>query len=99
LQIAQSDSALTFGADTAPLVLYDGKTVIMQALDSTAEVRVTARWIGNAFLVSREIAGGARISEDYVRGADGNELTVFVHFDGGLGRSLDFRRVYDLIPS
>jgi len=96
LQIAETDSTVTFGADTAPLVLFDGKTRVVPALDSIAEVTITARWIGNAFLVSRQVAGGGRVSEDYVKAADGTQLTVFVHFDGGRGRSLDFRRVYDV---
>jgi len=34
LQIAQDDSALTFGADTAPLALHgDGRTIVIPALD------------------------------------------------------------------
>ena len=69
---------------------------MVPALDSIAEVTITARWIGNAFLVSRQVAGGGRVSEDYVKAADGTQLTVFVHFDGGRGRYLDFRRVYDV---
>jgi hypothetical protein len=98
LQIAQDDSALTFGADTAPLVLHgDGRTLVIPPIDSTAEVHITARWLGNAFLVSREVVGGGRVTEDYVKSADGTQVTVYVHFDGGVGRSLDFRRVYDLI--
>lgn len=100
LQIAQGDSALTFGADTAPLALRgDGRTLVFPALDSTAEVRITSRWLGNAFLVSREVTGGGRVTEDYVKSTDGTQITVYVHFDGGVGRSFDFRRVYDLIVS
>ena len=99
LQIAQSDSALTFGADTAPLVLYEGRAVVIPARDSLADVTVTARWIGNAFLVMRQVTGGGRVSEDYVKGADGTQIAVYVHFDGGLGRTLDFRRIYDLVSN
>ena len=99
LQIAQTDSTVTFGADADPaaLVLGDGKTIVVPALDSVAEVTITSRWIGNAFLVSRQVAGGGKVSEDYVKTADGTRLTVFVHFDGGQQRTLDFRRVYDLV--
>lgn len=99
LQIAETDSTVTFGADTAAQVFGDGKTIVIPALDSVAEMTISSRWIGNAFLVSRQVAGGGKVSEDYVKSADGKEITVFVHFDGGQGRSLDFRRVYDLVTT
>ncbi|HWH04718.1 MAG TPA: hypothetical protein VN674_13575 [Gemmatimonadales bacterium] len=99
LQIAETDSTVTFGTDPAALVLGDGKTMVVPAVDSIAEVTITSRWIGNAFLVSRQVAGGGKVSEDYVKAADGTQLTVFVHFDGGQERTLDFRRVYDLVAN
>ena len=99
LQIAETDSTVTFGAETAAVVLGDGNTMVVPALDSVAEVTITSRWIGNAFLVSRLVAGGGKVSEDYVKAADGTQLTVFVHFDGGQERTLDFRRVYDLVAN
>lgn len=99
LQIAETDSTVTFGTDAVAFVLGDGKTMVVPALDSMAEVTITSRWIGNAFLVSRQVAGGGKVSEDYVKAADGTQLTVFVHFDGGQERTLDFRRVYDLVAN
>ena len=100
LVVAQTDSTVTFGGDTATLVLHgDGRPVVIPPRDSAAEVRVNARWIGNAFLVTRQVAGGGRVSQDYLRSPDGLQITVIVHFDGGVGRSLDFRLVYDLLPS
>jgi hypothetical protein len=73
--------------------------MIIPARDSLAEMTITARWIGNAFLVSRQVASGGRVTEDYVKAADGTQINVFVHFDGGLGRTLDFRRIYDLVSN
>ena len=100
LAVAQTDSTITFVGDTATVPLYgDGRTVVIPPNDSAAEVRITSRWLGNAFLVSRQVVGGGRVTEDYLRSADGSQITVIVHFDGGVGRSLDFRLVYDLIAS
>ncbi|HTY07062.1 MAG TPA: hypothetical protein VMC86_11125 [Gemmatimonadales bacterium] len=100
LAVAQTDSTVTFGGDTATVPLHgDGRTVVIPPNDSASEVRITARWLGNAFLVSRQVVGGGRVTEDYLRSADGSQITVIVHFDGGVGRSLDFRLVYDLIAS
>ena len=98
LVVAQTDSTVTFGGDTASLALYgDGRTTVLPPVDSAAEVRVTARWLGNAFLVVRQVAGGGRVTQDYLRSPDGLQVAVITHFDGGVGRSLDFRVVYDLV--
>ena len=99
LRIAQSDSTMVLDADTMPLVLHtDGRTLVMPAVDSANEVQVTARWLGNAFLVKHAVVGGGWVTEDYLKTGDA-QITIYVHFDGGLGRSLDFRRVYTLISS
>lgn len=99
LQITQDDSTMAFGADTMPLVLHaDGRTLVIPAVDTTDEVQVTARWLGNAFLVKHAVVGGGWVTEDYLKTGDA-QITIYVHFDGGLGRSLDFRRVYTLISS
>lgn len=88
---------MAFGADTMPLVLHsDGRTLVIPAVDSADEVEVTARWLGNAFLVKHAVVGGGWVTEDYLKTGDA-QITIYVHFDGGLGRSLDFRRVYTLI--
>ncbi len=36
-----------------------------------------------------------KVTEDYLRSQDGKQLYVIVKFEGGRGRSLEFRRVYD----
>jgi len=98
LEVAQTDSTVAFGGDTASLILHgDGRTLVIPPLDSAAEVRVSARWLGNAFLVTRQVVGGGRVTQDYLRSSDGLQITVITHFDGGAGRSLDFRLVYDLL--
>src|SRR5437762_2683688 len=39
--------------------------------------------------------GGGKVTEDYLRSQDGKQLYVIVKFEGGRGRSIEFRRVYD----
>src|SRR2546423_5125916 len=43
----------------------------------------------------RKVSGGGKVTEDYLRSQDGKQLYVIVKFEGGRGRSLEFRRVYD----
>ena len=38
---------------------------------------------------------GRKVTEDYLRSQDGKQLYVIVKFEGGRGRSIEFRRVYD----
>lgn len=96
LHIAQTDSTVTFGVDSTAVVLHGDGRILVQPSDSGTDVRITARWLGNAFVVIRQVTGGGRVTEDYLRSPDGQQLTVLVHFDGGQNHSLDFRRVYDV---
>jgi len=41
------------------------------------------------------VSGGGKVIEDYLRSAEGKQLFVIVTFDGGRGRSITFRRIYD----
>jgi hypothetical protein len=96
LRLVQTDSAVVFRGDsTDSLVLFNnGRPAAQQVTDSaTAEVR--GHWQGNAFLVERRVAGG-KVTEVYLRTAGAPELDVIVDFDGGPGRTISFRRVYDL---
>src|SRR5256885_14876166 len=43
----------------------------------------------------RKVSGDGKVTEDYLRSQDGKQLYVIVKFEGGRGRSLEFRRVYD----
>jgi hypothetical protein len=97
LHIGETDSTVTFGDDSTALVLHGDGRILVQPSDSGAEVRITARWLGNAFVVTRQVSGGGRVTEDYLRSPDGQQLTVLVHFDGGSNHSLDFRRLYNLV--
>jgi hypothetical protein len=96
LRLVQTDSAVVFRGDsTDSLVLYnDGRPATQRVTDSaTAEVR--GHWQGNAFLVERRVAEG-KVTEVYLRSAQSPELDVIVDFDGGPGRTISFRRVYNL---
>jgi hypothetical protein len=46
-------------------------------------------------VVERTVSGGGKVVEDYLRSQDGKQLYVIVRFEGGGGRSIEFRRVYD----
>jgi len=56
-----------------------------RASRSPPEIRVSRSWR----------TGRGKISEDYMRWIDGKQLYVIVNFDGGRGRSITFRRIYD----
>ena len=45
--------------------------------------------------MERKVSSGGKVTEDYLRSQDGKQLYVIVSFDGGRGRTIDFRRVYD----
>lgn len=96
LTIVASDSTLTFKSDSgAALVLYGDGRKLKQSVDGGGDVEIKAHWQGNDFVVERKVSGGGKVTEDYLRSQDGKQLYVIVSFDGGRGRSIDFRRVYD----
>jgi hypothetical protein len=100
LTIAESDSSVTITADTgAALVLYGDGRKLKQTVDGGGDLEIKARWLGNDFVVEREVSGGGKVTEDYLRSPDGKQLFVIVSLDNGRGRSLDFRRVYDTVAS
>src|SRR6184192_4746970 len=59
------------------------------------DIEIKGRWQGNDFVVERKVSGGRKVTEDYLRSQDGKQLYVIVKFEGGRGRSIEFRRVYD----
>src|SRR5207245_2540991 len=63
------------------------------------DVQIKAQWQGNDLVVERKVSGGGKVTEDYLRSQDGKQLYVIVSFDGGRGRTIDFRRVYDAAAS
>jgi len=48
-----------------------------------------------AAVVTQKVEGGGKVTEDYLRSQDGKHLFVIVKSEGGRGRSIEFRRVYD----
>ena len=96
LTIVTSDSTLTFTSDSgAALVLYGDGRKLKQSVEGGGDVEIKAHWQGNDFVVERKVSGGGKVTEDYLRSQDGKQLYVIVSFDGGRGRTIDFRRVYD----
>ena len=97
LEIAAADSSVTLSADGDKLALTtDGRKVRREAqADGDGAVDIKARWQGKDLIVERSVSGGGKISEDYMRSLDGKQLYVIVNFDGGRGRSITFRRIYD----
>jgi hypothetical protein len=100
LTIVETDSSVTLAPDsgTALALRSDGRKVT-QKVDGGGDVEIKGRWQGNDFVIERKVAGGGRVTEDYLRSQDGKQLYVIVDFDGGRGRSLTFRRVYDAAPA
>jgi hypothetical protein len=97
LVIAGRDSSITFVTDADTLVLStDGRKVKRKAsVEGEGDVDINGRWQGNDFIVERSVSGGGKVSEDYLRSSDGKQLYVIVSFEGGRGRTITFRRVYD----
>jgi len=96
LTIVETDSSLAFRSDSgAALVLHDDGRKVTQIVDGGGDVEIKGHWQGNDFVVERKVSGGGKVTEDYLRAQDGKQLYVIVKFEGGRGRSLEFRRVYD----
>ena len=96
LTIAETDSSVAFGSDSgAALVLSDDGRKVTQIVDGGGDVEIKGHWQGNDFVVERNVSGGGKVTEDYLRSQDGKQLYVIVKFEGGRGRALEFRRVYD----
>ena len=97
LVIAAADSSVTLVADGDTLrLLTDGRKVRREPTsDGDGAVDIKGRWQGNDFVVERSVSGGGKVTEDYQRSAEGKQLFVIVSFDGGRGRNITFRRVYD----
>ena len=96
LTIAETDSSVAFALDgNAALVLYSDGRKVTQKVEGGGDIETKGRWQGNDFVVERKVSGGGKVSEDYLRSQDGKQLFVIVKFEGGRGRSLEFRRVYD----
>ena len=96
LTIAETDSSVAVGSDSgAALVLYNDGRKVTQKVERGGDVEIKGRWLGNDFVVERKVSGGGKVTEDYLRSQDGKQLFVIVKFEGGRGRSIEFRRVYD----
>jgi len=96
LTIAETDSSVAVRSDTgAALVLYNDGRKVTQKVEGGGDIEIKGRWQGNDFVVERKVSGGGEVTEDYLRSQDGKQLYVIVKFEGGRGRSIEFRRVYD----
>jgi len=95
LALTQTDSNVTFTLDAnTSLVLRSNGDTLKQNPVSGIEVDVNARWQGNAFVVTRRVVGGGKVTESYIRWPNGTRLIQIVHYDGGPEHYLTFRRVY-----
>jgi len=96
LMIVETDSSLAFGSDSgAALVLHDDGRKVTQIVDGGGDVEIKGHWQGSDFVVERKVSGGGKVTEDYLRSQAWKQLYVIVKFEGGRGRSIEFRRVYD----
>jgi hypothetical protein len=96
LTIAETDSSVAVASGSgAALVFYADGRKITQQVEGGGDVEIKGRWLGNDFVVERKVSGGGNVTEDFLRSQDGKQLYVIVKFEGGRGRSLEFRRVYD----
>jgi len=94
--IVQTDSSVAFAPDSgAALVLSRDGRKVTQKVEGGGDVEVKGHWQGNDFVVERKVSGGGKVTEDYLRSQDGKHLFVIVKSEGGRGRSIEFRRVYD----
>ncbi len=99
LVLTAADSGLTLVTEGDTLVVpANGRKVHREATqEGDGAVDIKGRWQGNDFVVERSVSGGGKVTEDYLRSAGGKQLFVIVSFDGGRGRSITFRRIYDPI--
>lgn len=95
--------------DTLDLKTDGGKQktkVAGQDEDDQVQITTKAAWSDGWLVVSREVDGGGKITETYLRASDGQHLYVVVqvempHFGSGRergegkSRTVEFRRVYD----
>jgi hypothetical protein len=93
------------GLDTLALKT-DGakeKTTVPQGTDDV-QITTTAAWSEGWLVVNRDVDGGGKITETYLRSSDGQHLYVVVQLGlPQLGRAqedekphlIEFRRVYD----
>ena len=96
LTIAETDSSIALTSDGgAALTLFSDGRKVTQKVEGGGDVEIKGRWLGNDFVVERKVSGGGKVTEDYLRSQDGKQLFVIVKFEGGRGRSIEFRRVYD----
>ena len=79
----------------AAMVLHDDGRKVTQIVDGGGDVEIKGHWQGSDFVVERKVSGGGKVTEDYLRSQDGKQLYVIVKFEGGRGRSIEFRRVYN----
>jgi hypothetical protein len=101
LVLTSADSSLTLVAGGETLVVpSNGRKVQRKATEEgEGTIDIKGRWLGNDFVVERSVSGGGKVTEDYLRAAEGKQLFVIVTFDGGRGRSITFRRIYDPVQS
>jgi hypothetical protein len=94
--------------DTLAIKTDGGKNKMKVPGEGDDEVQITTRaqWNEGWLVVSREIDGGGKITETYLRSNDGQRLYVVVQIelprfgsgrgrDEGKSRPIEFRRVYD----
>jgi len=91
--------------DTLALKTDGGKvkTKVPQG-DDDVQITTSAVWNDGWLVVSRDVDGGGKITETFLRASDGQHLNVVVQLelprfgreqDGGKPRAIEFRRVYD----
>ena len=95
-KVAETDSSVAFALDGGEsLLLYSDGRKVTRKVEGGGDVEIKGRWQGNDFVVERKVSGGGKVTEDYLRSQDGKQLFVIVNSEGGRGRSIEFRRVYD----
>ena len=98
--------------DTVALKTDGGKNKSKVPGEGDDDVQITTRaqWTDGWLVVSREIDGGGKITETYLRSNDGQRLYVVVQLelprlgsgrgrDEGKSRPIEFRRVYDPVTT
>lgn len=98
--------------DTVALKTDGGKNKSKVPGEGDDDVQITTRaqWSEGWLVVSREIDGGGKITETYLRSNDGRRLYVVVQLevprvgsgrgrDEGKSRPIEFRRVYDPVTT